>query len=120
MDCSQEEIAKGIAKTEKDTTQTQRRALTLDVERYQRYLDVADIGDDEKRAFIEALWTIIVNFVDLGFEVRPENPCGKLVDIEERATASVSGLVRSVEDPTTHELNANADASNDQREREES
>ena len=48
-----------------------RRALTLDLAYYQSHLDSADYTDDEKRALIEALWTIIVAFVDLGYGIHP-------------------------------------------------
>lgn len=48
-----------------------RRTLSIDVDRYQQYLDGSDFPDDEKRAYIEALWSIIVMFVDLGYELSP-------------------------------------------------
>ena len=43
--------------------------IKLDVAKYQHYLDDADLTPDEKRQFIEALWAVIVAFVDLGFGV---------------------------------------------------
>lgn len=55
-----------------------RRALTLDVEKYQRMLDAPDLSEHQRRQFIEALWSIVVSFVDLGFEVGPaEMACGQ-------------------------------------------
>ena len=47
------------------------RALTLDAALYEEMLADADLSDDEKRQFLEALWSIIVGFVDLGFEIHP-------------------------------------------------
>ncbi|MEM8570362.1 MAG: hypothetical protein AAGG56_05565 [Pseudomonadota bacterium] len=47
------------------------RALTLDVDLYQSYLDESDLTDDEKQAFLEALWNLVVSFVQLGFGVHP-------------------------------------------------
>ncbi|MEM9377248.1 MAG: hypothetical protein AAGA72_13590 [Pseudomonadota bacterium] len=43
--------------------------LECDYERYAAYLDGEDISEDQKRAFIEALWSVMVGFVDLGFGV---------------------------------------------------
>lgn len=52
--------------------------LTVDWEAYALYLEGSDLSDDEKREFIETIWTIVVGFVDLGFTVKsPEAPCGK-------------------------------------------
>lgn len=45
--------------------------LEVDIEKYQSYLDNSDMTDAEKQAFLESLWTIIVNFVELGFGVHP-------------------------------------------------
>lgn len=47
------------------------RVVTVDVERYQHFLDESDLTDDEKQQVMQALWGIIVNFVDLGFGVHP-------------------------------------------------
>ena len=55
-----------------------RPVLTVDVERYQSYLDGTDMTDEQKQAFIEALWSIVVSFVDLGFGVHPlQEVCGQ-------------------------------------------
>ena len=47
------------------------RIVTVDVERYKHFLDESDLTDDEKQQVMQALWEIIVNFVDLGFGVHP-------------------------------------------------
>jgi hypothetical protein len=41
--------------------------LTVDVEKYQAYLDGADMSEAQKEEFLQALWSIMVSFVDLGF-----------------------------------------------------
>ena len=41
------------------------------MERYQQYLDGSDLNDAEKEEFLQALWQIIVGFVELGFGVHP-------------------------------------------------
>jgi len=45
--------------------------LTIDWRLYEHHLAEADLTDQEKREFIEALWYIIVSFVDLGFGIEP-------------------------------------------------
>ncbi len=53
-------------------------SLTVDVEKYQAFLDGSGMTDAQKEDFLQALWVIIVNFVDLGFEVHPaQEVCGK-------------------------------------------
>lgn len=46
-------------------------SLTVDVEKYQAYLDGADMTEEQKKEFLQALWSIIVSFVELGFGVHP-------------------------------------------------
>lgn len=54
--------------------------VTLDVERYQHFLDNSGMNPEEKRDFLEALWSVIVTFVDLGFGVHPlQEVCGQEV-----------------------------------------
>ena len=53
------------------TSTRKRTALTLDVDYYQAFLDDTDIPEDKKQELIEALWSIVIGFVDLGFGVHP-------------------------------------------------
>lgn len=48
-----------------------RPRILVDYEKYAHFLENEDLTDDEKRAFIQALWSIIVDFVSLGFGVHP-------------------------------------------------
>lgn len=73
------------------------RTLTLDVEKYQTYLDDADLTGDQKEEFLKALWSIIVAFVDLGFGISPLQKidtasCGK----DEKADALPAKAVRAL------------------------
>lgn len=45
--------------------------LTLDVSLYEDFFENSDLTDQQKREFLEALWSIIVGFVDLGFGIHP-------------------------------------------------
>ena len=55
-----------------------RRMLKVDVERYQSYLDDTDMTPAQKEEFLQAMWLIMISFVELGFEVHPlQEVCGK-------------------------------------------
>lgn len=55
------------------------RMLKVDVERYQSYLDDMDMTQSQKEEFLQAMWLMMVSFVELGFEVHPvQEVCGKL------------------------------------------
>lgn len=47
------------------------RRVTVDVDAYSAYLDGTDFTDEEKAAFLQAMWEIVVAFVELGFGVHP-------------------------------------------------
>ena len=52
--------------------------MTVDVERYQKFLDGSDMSPAEKEEFLQALWQIIVSFVELGYGVHPlQEVCGE-------------------------------------------
>lgn len=60
--------------------------LTIDYALYEKYLEGADLSDVQKQEFLDALWSIIVGFVDLGFGVHPlqqipSDTCGQEVDL---------------------------------------
>lgn len=46
-------------------------ALTFDAQEYLHFLQDCDWTEDQKHEFIEALWQIIVGFVDMGFDLHP-------------------------------------------------
>lgn len=45
--------------------------VTIDYSLYEEYLEGMDLTDQQKHAFLDVLWNIVVNFVDLGFGVHP-------------------------------------------------
>ena len=60
--------------------------LTIDYALYEQYLEGADLSDAQKQEFLDALWSIIVGFVDLGFGVHPlqqipSDACGQRLDL---------------------------------------
>jgi hypothetical protein len=46
-------------------------AIKVDWRLYEHHLADTDLTDDEKREFLEALWYIVLTFVDLGFGIEP-------------------------------------------------
>ena len=55
-----------------------KRMLKVDVERYQSYLNDTDMTPAQKEEFLQAMWLIMMSFVELGFGVHPfQEVCGK-------------------------------------------
>lgn len=48
-----------------------RPIVGVDIEKYKALLDDETLSEAEKEAFLQALWSIVVAFVDLGFGVHP-------------------------------------------------
>ncbi len=59
-----------------ETTATQAPALTFAPEEYRHFLADCDWTDAQKDEFTEALWGIVLNFVDLGFGLHPLQQIG--------------------------------------------
>lgn len=53
-----------------------RPCIIVDYEKYAHFLEDADLTDEEKQAFIHAIWSIITDFVSLGFGVHPLQQAG--------------------------------------------
>jgi hypothetical protein len=55
------------------------RTIPFDVSRYLHFIDDPSLSEDQKRQMAEALWVIVIGFVDLGFGIHPaQQACGKL------------------------------------------
>ncbi|MCO5057452.1 MAG: hypothetical protein M9905_06160 [Rhizobiaceae bacterium] len=57
-------------------------ALRVDWALFEHHLEDEDLTEQEKREFIEALWYIIVSFVDLGFGIEPVNQAMRAAALE--------------------------------------
>ncbi|GLQ25460.1 hypothetical protein [Sulfitobacter pacificus] len=65
-------------------------SLSIDWDAYLPFFEDEDISGDDKRELIEALWSIMVNFVDLGFGVHPlQQVCGKDISLAELPAGDV-------------------------------
>ena len=81
-----------------------KRTLTVDVEKYQIFLDGADLTPEQKEEFLSAVWSVVVTFVELGFEVHPlQEVCGKDGDSVTRRPKTAFDQVRS-KDQRTHKI----------------
>ena len=78
-----------------------RPALKLDVERYQKMLDSTDLNEEEKQDFLETVWSIVIGFVDLGFEIHPlqqvnSDGCGQELDLSSFLASDVVSLKKTI------------------------
>lgn len=80
----------GTAKTA--TGPAGHRALSIDYALYEKYLDDESLSEADRQEFLEALWSIIVSFVDLGFRVHPlQECCGQPATPEHESEADMVG-----------------------------
>lgn len=81
---------------ETESTSAGLPALTIDWERYRQYLEGSDLSDEQARAFIEALWSIMVSFVDLGFRINPvQEICGEVRPLDALAREASCDMLGS-------------------------
>ena len=78
---------------DKNNTPT-RPSLSVDWEIYAAMLEDSDMPLDQQKELIKTLWSIVVNFVDLGYEVKPSREiCGEGQEIlDQDSTDLVSFL----------------------------
>lgn len=66
-----------LAAARQDATE---ESITLCVEKYEHMLDDPNLTEAQRRAFIEAVWLLIINIVDFGYGVHPvQEVCGQLL-----------------------------------------
>ena len=77
--------------------------LTIDWDAYLLFFESEDISEEQKREMIEALWTIMVSFVDLGFGIHPvQQVCGQDVSLSELPAADVINSNNTSKDIEQH------------------
>lgn len=85
----------------KPTIENSKPQVGFDWRDWLPYLAEADMPEADKQASIEALWSIVIAFVDLGFEVKSHaDTCGEAIDLKAALAAAV---VSSEEDKNTKE-----------------
>ncbi|RWX11387.1 hypothetical protein EHI42_24250 [Rhizobium hidalgonense] len=50
---------------------SERPIVTVDVERYQFWLDGTELSPSQKEEVVQSLWLIVMTFVELGFGIHP-------------------------------------------------
>ncbi len=88
-------------------------SISVDYDLYAHYLEDTDLTENQKREFLAALWSIICEFVALGFEVHPvqqaQNACGKLPENRTNLPISMPDAVKSERHTQRKKFNDAAD-----------
>ena len=74
----------------KPTDHANYKALTIDYALYDEFLKDPDLSEDQRREFLDILWNIIVNFVDIGFGI---HPLQQVLDNKETQSACVQNAI---------------------------
>ncbi|MEM0922126.1 MAG: hypothetical protein AAGI13_03725 [Pseudomonadota bacterium] len=70
------------------------RILHVDVERFQHHLDGTDLSEAEKAEYLHIIWSILLEFMDLGYGVHPpQQSCGQEPGVETQSSAATSDLL---------------------------
>lgn len=81
--------------------------LELDFEKYEPLLADETIPDAQKRELIETLWSIITQFVALGFELHPiqiaQQACGQHANTSDQSALSPAFMVDCQDSNTNKE-----------------
>lgn len=89
-----------------DQARPNSRALYLDVNLYQSYLDNCDLSEEEKDQFLKAIWSILVGFVDLGYELKEfKENCGQVDKSAALRADCASGGIKSGQADCSEEFN---------------
>lgn len=82
---------------------TRSQKVTFDWTEWLPYMADSDLTDDQKRAMIETLWSIVIGFVDLGWEIetRTSETSGQTLDLR---TALNAAVLNSQEQQTKEEV----------------
>ncbi len=73
-----------------------RPSLSIDWEVYAAMLEESDMPLDQQRELIETLWSIVVMFVDLGFDVNPVTQiCGEDQEALDADSADLVSLLNN-------------------------
>lgn len=86
------------------------RRIEIDVEKYQAYLDDPSLSDEQRAEIIQALWTIITAFVELGFGVHPvQQACGQLENALDPSKGADSDVIECEDTDLREEFNTGPD-----------
>ncbi len=79
---------------ESDATASPRPSLSIDWEVYAAMLEGSDMPLEQQKELIETLWSIVVSFVDLGFDLNPvQQICGEPQELDTDDPLDVVSLI---------------------------
>lgn len=73
-----------------------RPALTIDPQKFEAALDHLELSPEERDAYLDTVWAIIVGIIALGHPVKSEDCCGEPTDPGDCDTAAAKDLVGSM------------------------
>ncbi|MEM6678423.1 MAG: hypothetical protein AAF675_11190 [Pseudomonadota bacterium] len=74
--------------------------VKIDWDHCESLLDGSEMSEDEKKEFIESLWSIVLSFVDLGFGLHPaQQSCGQSASRDELNAIDVVSLLELSPEP---------------------
>ena len=72
------------------------KRLTIDLKAYEPYLADSDLTEEQKQEFLKTLWSIVVSFVDLGFDIHPvQQAGGQETKIDELIASHLDNMLSS-------------------------
>jgi len=81
--------------------------ITVDYEEFAHLIDNPDLSEDQRQEFLQAIWNIIVAFIDFGFDVHPVqlalNASGKLDKNHTEPGLSANTMIGSTDTHLTKE-----------------
>lgn len=81
------------------TEKPARKEVAFDWREWLPHLAESDLTDSEKQAMIEALWSIVLCFVDMGFDVKTAaETCGEAIDLKAALAAAMLNSKSNEED----------------------
>jgi len=104
-----------INQTKPEAGSIPRPALRFDVARYEKMLNECDITEEQRQDYLETLWTVIIGFVDLGFDIHPlqqatTEACGQDLDL---STFMASNVIASKKGISQKQFTDAADCSDE-------
>ena len=73
-----------------------RPAITVNVEKFEPFLAASDSSEEQKAAYLQAIWDILVMFAQMGFVMLPEQQAQALRSENTCGQAHKSGAERSI------------------------
>ena len=94
------------------TKSAKRPIIEIDYARYEKLLDNPELPEEQRRAFLDALWRIMVEFVSLGYGIHPVQQalegCGQDQEPNQKAPSGGQSKVCLSLSEITHEFESAA------------